>query len=268
MAADACWIDFGCASELEASQRSLDLSEQEITLNGSVEKRSVADAAQNQISTTTAATSPISKTVEVEDSAEAVEVSPPSAEDYSCPICLELLLRPITLSCGHRLCRGCWACVLQRRTVLFASNATCPLGRCSVGPTVPTIDLVHMRELEFWFGPQLLARAAEHALADEERTVSVVNARTAADYKPDTYEVTMAPVESMREERGSDADGWVARALTRHGLRGMVARAQLWIARLHGCEDSWIPCITVLGVLSFILLLSGFGCLIASHAGR
>ena len=266
--ADACWVDFGCSSELELGPRSLGLSETESTLNGSIEmKRSAtADADQKQVSiTANASPSSMSKTTEVEDPAGTVEAPPPSVEDYCCPICLELLLRPVKLSCGHRLCRGCWAHVLQRRTVLFISNGithfsnpTCPLGRCSVGPIVPTLDVVLMSELELWFGPQLLARAADHPLADEERTVSVVNARVAADHKPDASEVTAVPGERAREERGGDAggSGSVARVLSIHGLRawlrGIVARVQ--------SDRSWIRCIVAfLGLIAGLFLI-GFGC--------
>ena len=245
------------------------MSETESTLNGSIEmKRSpTADADQKQVSiTANASPSSMSKTTEVEDPAGTVEAPPPSVEDYCCPICLELLLRPVKLSCGHRLCRGCWAHVLQRRTVLFISNGiahfsnpTCPLGRCSVGPIVPTLDLVLMSELELWFGPQLLARAADHPLADEERTVSAVNARMAADHKPDASEVTAVPGERAREERAGDAggSGSVARVLSIHGLRawlrGIVARVQ--------SDRSWIRCIVAfLGLIAGLFLI-GFGCL-------
>jgi len=266
--ADACWVDFGCASELELGPRSLGLSKTESTLNGSIEmmRSAAADADQKQISiTANASPSSMSKTTEVEDPAGTVEAPPPSVEDYCCPICLELLLRPVKLSCGHRLCRGCWAHVLQRRTVLFISNGiahfsnpTCPLGRCSVGPIVPTLDLVLMSELEWWFGPQLLARATDHPLADEERTVSAVNARMAADHKPDASEVTAVPGERAREERGGDAggSGSVARVLSIHGLRawlrGIVARVQ--------SDRSWIRCIVAfLGLIAGLFLI-GFGC--------
>ena len=56
------------------------------------------------------------------DLAAAVAPPPPASEpasihDYTCPICLELLLRPVQLSCGHRFCRGCWVRVLQSREV-------------------------------------------------------------------------------------------------------------------------------------------------------
>ena len=83
----------------------------------------------------------MSKTTEVEDPAGTAEAPPPSVEDYCCPICLELLLRPVKLSCGHRLCRGCWLRVLQgsqaRAVASRTGRVACPLGRCQVRPYVP-----------------------------------------------------------------------------------------------------------------------------------
>ena len=64
---------------------------------------------------------------EGDDAAPVPTVAPPPSEsddtdlasihDYTCPICLELLLRPVKLSCGHRFCRGCWVRVLRSREV-------------------------------------------------------------------------------------------------------------------------------------------------------
>ena len=104
-----------------------------------------------------------------------------AAEDYICPICLEMLLRPVALSCGHRLCRGCWCRVLQSNDVRAKANRlghiSCPLGRCEVRPFVPEVDALLTSELEERFATQLNARAVEgtESEADEARTASEVN---------------------------------------------------------------------------------------------
>ena len=81
----------------------------------------------------------------------ATTASPPSVHDYSCPICLDLLLRPVVLSCDHRFCRGCWLRVLQTRDVRDTAHRTgsvaCPF-RCKVRPIVPEVDQTLARELE------------------------------------------------------------------------------------------------------------------------
>ena len=70
----------------------------------------------------------------------------PRATEYCCAICIELLLRPVVLSCGHHLCRGCWVRVLQSRSVRVTAQLTgsvaCPF-RCEVQPVVPEVDQVH-----------------------------------------------------------------------------------------------------------------------------
>ena len=79
---------------------------------------------------------------------------PLDEQDYTCPICLELLLRPVKLSCDHRFCRGCWAHVLQgrdvRATARLTGGAACPY-RCEVKPVVPEVDQTLATQLESHF---------------------------------------------------------------------------------------------------------------------
>ena len=104
--------------------------------------------------------------------------APPLCEqDYTCPICLELLLRPVKLSCDHRFCRGCWARVLQSRdvrtTARLTGSAACPY-RCEVKPVVPEVDQPLARQLESRFA-EYRERASSTSLPDEERRSTEVN---------------------------------------------------------------------------------------------
>ena len=290
---DAGWVDFGCASEFNAGQRSTGLSEhQEVSSARSAEKGSAAvDADQQQTSATPApptnkegaddhdyavvVEAPPSRSFEAEYSIAAAEAPPPSAEDYSCAICLELLLRPITLCCGHRLCRGCWTRVLQGSTVpinhrgLYCSQtglvaaectctgphekATCPLGRCRVLQTVPAVDVALMNELYSRFGSQLTARATEHALADEEILVNAVTAKIGqvtswASNDLGTAEVAAPWAETEywipRDER--DGDGWALRVPQR---TAEIICGQSRLERTRACRRL---CIFVTGACLFI----------------
>ena len=229
-----------------------------------------------------------------------LRATPPSAEDYSCPICLELLLRPITLSCGHRLCRGCWTRVLQGSTVhiyhrgLYCSQtrlvaavctctgpheeSTCPLGRCQVLQTVPAVDVALMNELYSRFGPQLAARVTEHALADEEILVDAVTAKigqvtTWACYGLDTAPWAETEYWTPREERGGD--GWAVRGDS--GVRGGYSGDPMGVTitrgpsrraqRTRATNVLSLPlCICVTGILA--ILSWGSVCLITALLPR
>ena len=135
------------------------------------------------------------------EDADPVAVAPPPCEqDYACPICLDLLLRPVKLACGHRFCRGCWIRVLQshdgRATAHLTGVAACPF-RCEVRPVVPEVDQALASELESTFVEQYSERAAAYALPDEQRKAAEVNAWAAAgcklmDSTPMDFLATMA----------------------------------------------------------------------------
>ena len=134
-------------------------------------------------------------------------------QDHTCPICLELLLRPVQLSCSHRFCRGCWARVLQGRDVRATAHLTgsvaCPY-RCEVRPVVPEVDETLASQLASHFAARYSERASSTSLPDEERRVTEVNEWAAQGCKlddtPRADEVTTAPEERSEEE-------WLMRAV-------------------------------------------------------
>ena len=84
----------------------------------------------------------------VKPATPAVPVKPPTPiavldapdDPFVCPICLELLVEPLTTGCGHTYCRQCLAAHVAQRVPLgaasiglSASDEKCPLCRASIG---------------------------------------------------------------------------------------------------------------------------------------
>ena len=125
------------------------------------------------------------------------------AEDYTCPICLELLLRPVKLSCGHCFCRGCWTHVLQgraaRATAHLTGTAACPY-RCELKPLVPEIEQTLASQLESHFAEEYARRVSSTSLPDEERRSASVNEWVAQGCKLDARELTKQAEEAATAE--------------------------------------------------------------------
>ena len=141
------------------------------------------------------------------------------SEDCTCPICLELLLRPVKLSCGHCFCRGCWTHVLQgraaRATAHLTGTAACPY-RCEVKPLVPEIDQTLASQLESQFAEEYKKRASATSLPNEERRSASVNEWAAQGCKLDAREL------AKQAEDAATAQAATVQARTESRLRNMI----------------------------------------------
>lgn len=70
-------------------------------------------------------------------------------EDVTCPICLEILVAPVTLRCGHTFCAHC----AQTLSKAFGRNALCPVCRQRAVPHSATVNYL-LAELLFVVFPR------------------------------------------------------------------------------------------------------------------
>ena len=58
-------------------------------------------------------------------------------DDYLCPICLDVLTYPVSLVCGHNVCRTCLIAHLE----VTNGNTACPSGCPAVPIRIPNVNL-------------------------------------------------------------------------------------------------------------------------------
>lgn len=88
--------------------------------------------------------SPARKRVEPTD---ASSVAPPqparSATEagLTCVICMDVLINPVTLDCGHNVCLECCVDWMEKKAGPGIATMDCPVGRCTVPVKVPKVNI-------------------------------------------------------------------------------------------------------------------------------
>ena len=82
-------------------------------------------------------------------------------EDFTCALCLRLLLLPVTISCGHTFCKACIKRSLRQQRL-------CPMCRTSVTlpPSALAPNVIIQSLISKGFAEELAARQEEEQ-ADE-----------------------------------------------------------------------------------------------------
>jgi len=128
----------------------------------------------------------------------------PTAVDLACPICLDVLVRPVELACGHKACRFCLMKHLQtgqqRKLAHDTGKAACPLGRCQIEPTVPKVDTCLQVMLEARFAARLATRSVRMTPDEEASKAEEINEWVSAGCTLAADEVVVTIPTSTQQE--------------------------------------------------------------------
>ena len=84
-------------------------------------------------------------------------------EEYTCSVCTEVFLDPVTLACGHTACRFC----VQKWVASHRQELSCPVGACpGMSPTVPAVNVRMRCAIEASLG-HIVERRRTELRADE-----------------------------------------------------------------------------------------------------
>ena len=102
-------------------------------------------------------------------------------DEYTCSTCLHIMVHPVTLRCGHSLCRLCLVKHFEAFTAsvrdLELRDPVCPVGRCSVRCDVPAVNVTLQNAIGLSHHALINERRAE---VDAEASVEEMNQRALA----------------------------------------------------------------------------------------
>ena len=104
-------------------------------------------------------------------------------ENLLCVICLDVMVEPVTLSCGHSVCRHCLVAHMESISdamVAATGSAVCPVARCLVAFVVPATSVSLKAAIESRHAENIAARRAANDIplaGNVARRVSSLRAR-------------------------------------------------------------------------------------------
>lgn len=108
---------------------------------------------------------------------------PPSPSSmYTCPLCLSLLVRPITLECGASLCESCAARALHHAWITEQKPlAPCPVfgQRCTPLTRLPRLNVLLHNTLSEMYPQEYRTRLSEVSTPASKNMLAKIQARTA-----------------------------------------------------------------------------------------